>query len=228
MISRRLKAAYYVLMKLPMRVNGLIYKALRAPASGNDGKVLVHLGPGQKNYLDGWINLDSNFISAKTDLWANLEDPLPFRDGSVDVFYSHHVVEHLHDRLIVGHFKDMLRALKPGGHVRIGGPNGDMAIDRFLANDREWFIDFPDAHESMGGKLVNFIFCRNEHFTLLTRSYVEEMVREAGFEQIAFPLAGRATSLPVAIDARIMAQEAWSSETHPQTIIVEARKPMGG
>lgn len=226
MISRRLKAAYYTIMRIPMRLNGVIYKSFRSPASGNDKLVKVHLGPGQKNYLDGWINLDSNLVSARIDVWANMEDPLPFRDGSVDVFYSHHVVEHLADKLLVGHFKDMYRALKPGGRIRIAGPNGDMAIDRFLANDEDWFIDFPDAHGSIGGKLVNFIFCRNEHFTLLTQSYLEEIVTEAGFEQAWFPLAGQTTSSPEAIDGRVMAQESWSSVTHPQTIVVEARKPL--
>jgi hypothetical protein len=125
MLSRRLKAAYYVLMKYPMRLNGQLYKAVRAPSQTHGKPVLVHLGPGQKNYLEGWYNLDSNFISARSDVWANLEDPLPFRDGTVDIFYSHHVVEHLEDRLIVGHFKEMFRALKPGGAIRVCGPNGD-------------------------------------------------------------------------------------------------------
>ncbi len=228
MISRRLKEFYYQLMRVPMQLNGQAYKVFRAPATGNNKRVMVHLGPGQKNYLPGWINLDSNFVSAKKDVWANLEDVLPFRDGSVDVFYSHHVIEHLADRLIVAHFCEMLRALKPGGLIRIGGPNGDMAIDRFLANDKSWFIDFPDVHESIGGKLVNFILCRNEHFTILTKSYLEEILGDAGFEQAVFLLAGKTTSMPELIDSRIMAQEAWSSETHPQTIIVEARKPVGG
>ncbi len=226
MLSRRLKAAYYVLMKYPMRLNGQLYKAVRAPSQTHGKPVLVHLGPGQKNYLEGWYNLNSNFISARSDVWANLEDPLPFRDGTVDIFYSHHVVEHLEDRLIVGHFKEMFRALKPGGAIRVCGPNGDIAIQKFLENDKAWFVDFPDAHDSIGGKLVNFLLCRNEHFTILTRSYLEEIATQAGFVDAQFPLAGRATSMPGRIDARIMAQEAWSSETHPHTIVIEARKPL--
>jgi len=226
MISRRLKTAYYTVMRIPMRLNGVVYKAFRAPSTGSSNLVLVQLGPGQRNYLEGWINLDSNFVSARIDVWANIEDPLPFRDGSIDVLYSHHVVEHLRDMHLVGHFRDIFRALKPGGSIRIAGPNGDMAIDRFLADDRDWFVDFPDAHVSTGGKLVNFIFCRNEHLTLLTRSYLEEIATEAGFEKLSFPLAGKATTMPDVIDARILAQEAWSSEIYPQTIVVEARKPL--
>jgi hypothetical protein len=101
-----------------------------------------------------------------------------------------------------------------------------IAIQKFLENDKAWFVDFPDAHDSIGGKLVNFLLCRNEHFTILTRSYLEEIATQAGFVDAQFPLAGRATSMPGRIDARIMAQEAWSSETHPHTIVIEARKPL--
>jgi hypothetical protein len=36
------------------------------PASNN----LVHLGPGQEKYLDGWINVDANLVSPKPDILA--------------------------------------------------------------------------------------------------------------------------------------------------------------
>src|SRR5947209_5397502 len=100
MISRRLKAAYYSLFRMHMKINSMLYKAVRSPS---EGLVKVHLGPGQKNYLPGWINVDANLFTAKIDVWANLCDPLPFRDNSVDVFYSHHVIEHLPDSFLPTH-----------------------------------------------------------------------------------------------------------------------------
>lgn len=204
MISREAKALYYSLFGVFMRFNGAFYKALRAPGSGNSNTVRVHLGPGQKNYLTGWINADANFISAKCDVWVNLENPLPFKPNSVDVFYSHHVIEHLADCNLVSHFKQMFRALKPGGMIRVGGPNGDMAIRKYLAGDASWFGNFPDRHDSIGGKLKNFIFCRNEHLTILTPSYLEEIAKAASFERIEFCVPGKTTSNPQAIDARIL------------------------
>ena len=160
MISREAKALYYTIMGVPMRLNGFLYKAFRAPRPGNKQVIKVQLGPGQNNYLEGWINLDANFLTAKCDVWANLENPLPVRNGSVDLFYSHHVIEHLPDKKLVWHFQEMFRCLKPGGLVRTGGPNGDMAIRKYLEGDANWFGNFPDRHESIGGKLKNFIFCR--------------------------------------------------------------------
>jgi SAM-dependent methyltransferase len=213
-------------MRIPLRVSGLFYKAFRAPKFGNDEVARVHLGPGQKNYLHSWINLDANFITAKCDVWANLEDPLPFRSSSIDVFYSHHVVEHLPDRKLVEHFKDMFRCLKPGGMLRVGGPNGDMAIRKYLEGDSTWFGSFPDSHSSIGGKFKNFIFCRNEHLTILTPSYLEEISRLAGFERISFATPGVATSNPALIDSKVLALESWSSPTEPQTLLVECYKPL--
>ena len=144
----------------------------------------VHLGPGQGNYLPGWINLDANRFTARVDVWANLLDPLPFRDVTVDVFYSHDVIEHLPDAFLPTHFRDMHRALKPGGVIRVGGPNIDNAIRKFVEGDAAWFWNFPDDRKSLGGKFANFVLCRGEHLTVLTFSYLDELLTDAGFSSI--------------------------------------------
>lgn len=123
MIHPKLKQMFFTLSDPLMRANAWLYRSFLAPSSG---VVRVHLGPGQKNYLAGWINVDANLISAKIDVWANFAHKLPFRDNSVDVFYSHHVIEHVPD--LQFHFNEMYRCLKPGGIFRVGGPNGDSAI----------------------------------------------------------------------------------------------------
>ena len=80
MISRELRNLYYTVMRLPMRLNAAFYRSF----SRRTGEVKVHLGPGQKNYIAGWINVDANLFTARIDVWADLANPLPFRDGSVD------------------------------------------------------------------------------------------------------------------------------------------------
>jgi predicted SAM-dependent methyltransferase len=222
MLSRHAKAAFYLLCGPAMKFNGWVYRSARAPSSGT---VKVQLGPGQKNYLDGWINVDANAFSAKCDVWADLRNTLPFRDGTVDVLYSHHVVEHLPDDQLVDHFRDVFRCLKPGGVFRIGGPNGDSAMRKYVEGDSKWFSDFPDPRESIGGRLANYILCRGEHLTILTFSYLEEIARRAGFSELYACRPATETNFPQWIDAQVLDKEYEDTPEMPHTLIVEGRKP---
>jgi predicted SAM-dependent methyltransferase len=182
MISRRLKASYYSFLHYPMRLNALRHRVVPS----RWGNIKVQLGPGQRNYIDGWVNVDANFITARIDIWADISGKLPFRNGSVDAFYSNHVIEHLPDQTLPFHFAEMFRCLRNGGVIRVGGPNADSAIRKFQENDAAWFSDFPDKRRSIGGKFANFILCRGEHLTILTSSYMTEIASDAGFQDIKF------------------------------------------
>lgn len=221
MISRELKSLFYVATRWPMRWNAALYRRYRAPKSGD---VKVHLGPGIKNYVQGWINVDANLITAKIDVWADLANPLPFRDGSVDAFYSHHVIEHLPDPALSTLFGEMHRCLKPAGVIRVGGPDGDSAIRKFVEGDTTWFNDWPDKRASVGGRFANFVFCRGEHVTILTRSYLTELAEEAKFADVGFCLPATQTSYPNVIGSEILSLEAESTPEVPHTVIMEARK----
>jgi predicted SAM-dependent methyltransferase len=221
MISRGLKASYYTLFHYPMRVNAFRHRAF--PLHREHAK--VQLGPGQKNYIDGWVNVDANFLTAKIDIWADISGKLPFRSGSVDAFYSHHVIEHLPDQTLPFHFAEMFRCLRNGGVIRVGGPHGDSAIRKFQENDAAWFSDFPDKRDSIGGKFANFILCRGEHLTILTSSYMTEIASEAGFQDITFCKPITETNSPAIFDHGVTSTEWESTPEAPHTLLMEARKP---
>ncbi len=84
MVSRRIKATYYFVMRGPMWLSGRYYRHIRQPAE----PISVHLGPGQQEHrqLERWVSVDANMISARPTVWANLLDGLPFRDDSVARF----------------------------------------------------------------------------------------------------------------------------------------------
>lgn len=220
MISHRAKVAFFAVCQPAMRLNGCLYRLFRAPDASGLRK--VQLGPGRGNYLQGWINVDANMFTGKCDVWADLRHPLPFRSATIDAFYSHHVVEHL--PTLEQHFREVFRCLKPGGVYRVGGPNGDSAIAKFVANDSAWFIDFPDKRESIGGRFENFIFCRQEHVTILTRSYLTELMEKAGFVGVRVCSPVRETGFP-SLFTECLAKEWESDFAAPHTLIMEAVKP---
>lgn len=213
MISRRLRSTYYTLIYYPIRLNASRHRAFTSIA--NPAK--VHLGPGKDKYLDGWINVDANFVNAKIDIWADLNGRLPFKSGIIDAFYSHHVIEHLTNGKLPFHFSEMFRCLRKGGIIRIGGPNADMAIQKFVKNDANWFSDFPDKRRSIGGKFENFILCGGEHLTILTSSYLAEIASEAGFENISFCRPITETKFPKVIDWKVLSKE-WESTPDEPTL----------
>lgn len=223
MIPAFVRRAYYLAAFVPMRVNARLYRALRAPRSG---QVKVHLGPGQRNYLHGWINVDANLLTAKIDVWADLTGGLPFRDGTVDLFYSHHVIEHLPDRALAPLFAEMFRCLKPGGGIRIAGPDAESAARKLAEGDRAWFSsDFPDRRESIGGRFANFLLCGGEHLCLLTASYLEEVAGGAGFVSIRRRLPAGDTGYPALMDAAALGTEEPDDPDCPHTLVIEAEKP---
>jgi SAM-dependent methyltransferase len=223
MISRGLKEAFYNSLSGPMRINSWLHRHFLAPKSG---VLKVQLGPGQGKYLAGWCNVDANLFTAKIDVWADLRYRLPFRDNTVDVFYSHHVIEHLPDQLLPFHFGEMYRCLKPGGFIRVGGPNADAAMQQYLAGNMDWFGDFPDKRASLGGRFANFILCRGEHFTILTESYLAEIATNVGFQGVRRCLPITETHHPAMIDDALLSREFESTPDAPHTLLIEAEKPL--
>ena len=218
MLSRTIKASFFVVAGPFMRLNGLLYKSLRAPESG----IRAHLGPGRKRYLPGWINVDANMFTGKCDVWSDLRYGLPFRDNSLTACYSHHMVEHLPE--MRSHFAEVFRCLQPGGVYRVGGPNGDSAIQKFIEGDTSWFSHFPEDRRSIGGRFENFIFCGGEHLTILTESFLRELLEDAGFIDITLRRPIVDSGYPELFEDALE-QEHESDTDCPHTLLLEAVKP---
>ena len=220
MLPRQMKATFFTFAGPIMRINGAFYRRFRAPKVD----VRAHLGPGRERYLPGWVNVDANKFTGECDVWADLRYPLPFNDSSLKCAYSHHVIEHLPN--LDDHFREVFRCLEPGGVYRVGGPNGDSGIKKFLEGDHNWFSDYPLCRRSIGGRFETFIFCLGEHLTILTESYLLELLEDAGFTEINKRLPNTETGYATLFEDA-MKKEFESTVDCPHTLLMEAVKPMG-
>lgn len=222
MLSRTTKELFYLFASPLMRINSILYKSFRSQKYGMQTPLRVHLGPGQRKYIPGWINIDANMFTAKCDVWADLRHPLPFHNSSIEAVYSHHMIEHLPD--LHAHLSDVYRCLKPGAIYRVAGPNGDSAIGKFIEGDLDWFGSWPDDRTSIGGRFENFIFCRGEHLTILTYSFLEELLGKAGFINIKCCVPSKQT-FNSALFGDCLEMEEETDLIMPHTLVVEAQKP---
>jgi SAM-dependent methyltransferase len=218
-LTNGLKQLFYMLCGPAMKANGWLHRHMHTRNAG----LHVQLGPGKKKYIPDWVNVDANIFTSKCDIWADLRNPLPFASNTVAAMYSHHVIEHLPD--LRYHFDEVFRCLQPGGVYRVGGPNGDSAIRKFAEGDHKWFFDYPDSRTSIGGRFENFIFCRQEHLTILTYSFLEELMISSGFANIKCCAPIKESSYPEVFSV-CMANEWESDYDYPHTLIVEAVKPI--
>jgi hypothetical protein len=69
------------------------------------------------------------------------------------------------------------------------------------------------------------IFCRNEHLTILTESYLTELALGAGFEEVLVCVGGRDTGREDFISKEVLSTEHEPTPNAPKTLLIEANKP---
>jgi predicted SAM-dependent methyltransferase len=104
----------------------------------------------------GWVNLDNSpsvllrrlpvgelLNEARRGVWSAARAHgvrygsalrLPFRDGSADVVYSSHMMEHLSQRNATRFLRECHRILAPGGVLRIVVPNLRVFVDDYVGD----------------------------------------------------------------------------------------------
>lgn len=116
----------------------------------------LHLGCGG-NHIKGFINSDV----LGNGVHINICKPLPFKDNSLDIVYSSHLVEHIYKRDFIKHLKECHRVLRKGGKLIVQTPNLQMlsecVYDIFSEENKiikEGFSEFFDD-EIVGSDLIN-------------------------------------------------------------------------
>ncbi len=144
---------------------------------------LVNIGCGPK-YIEGMVNVDGNIFQRK-DLWLDVTLGMPFLNHSIRGIYASHVMEHFRIKAVRKLLSEFHRVMKPGGTVRLVVPSLEYAVHAFTAGNREALPEWPDKFSSIGGRFNNFLLCANQHLSMFDLSFLEELLREAGFATVS-------------------------------------------
>jgi predicted SAM-dependent methyltransferase len=103
----------------------------------------LNLGCGERFHPE-WVNLDLHPANPSVRGW-DLQEELPFADGSFDVVYHSHVLEHFSKAEGLRLLQRCCRVLRPKGIIRVAIPDLERiarlyleALDKSVAGDRAW------------------------------------------------------------------------------------------
>lgn len=135
-------------------------------AEANGQSVRLNIGAGQ------WPLAGYESVDRKTGQEAY---PLARADNSVEEILASHVLEHFSWRDVPTVLKDWVRALKPGGRIRLAVPDFEDVARRYLAGqpiDVQGYV--------MGGHCDT----NDHHGTIFDRESLTEAMIQAGLERI--------------------------------------------
>jgi len=142
----------------------------------------LHLACGT-NILPGWTNVDLEPQAASV-IRADLTRPLPFADGSVDVIYSEHFIEHIPKQAAYAFVGQCFQKLKPGGRIRVSTPNLARLTRQYeYGKTDSWrnILWAPETRADMVNEGTTFW----GHKYLYDWPEIEKMFRKMGFVDIS-------------------------------------------
>lgn len=152
-------------------------RMIRPPLpKSKDGKVLLHIGCG-KRYSPEFINIDAQpfaHVHIVTDDISSLDD---FPDGTVDLVYMCHTLEHIKRDNLKNVLLEMKRILKAGCVLRLSVPDFDRLIEVYNDSDKD--IN-AISRQLMGGQADKY----SAHYCVFNRRYLSDLLREAGFGKV--------------------------------------------
>lgn len=158
-------------------------KYFRLPLFRKMRPLKLNIGCGKVKY-PGWVNID---MEPGADLVIDIRKGLPFDDGSVDLIYCEHVIEHFTYEDGEKVLKEFKRCLNEKGVVRIAVPDLDYVIAKYNGDwkNQDW-LSWPEyAFIKSKGRMINVGFRWWGHQYLYNEEDLEGQLRKAGFAAVS-------------------------------------------
>jgi len=146
------------------------------PPSKAEGKIYLHLGCGPVDHkkfinVDGYPYPHVHYVQA-------IERLPQFKEGSVDLIYGSHCLEHFKYSETLSVLKEWHRVLKPGGIIRLSVPDFDKLVDIYKTQSCDPDTILPQL---MGGQNNKY----NYHLTIFNKVNLSRILKETGFGNIS-------------------------------------------
>jgi predicted SAM-dependent methyltransferase len=138
-----------------------------------DGRMLVHIGCGDIDSPE-FINVDAQPYPHVHYVKNDITDLSMFANGSVDLIYMCHVLEHVHRKEIFDVLAEFKRVLKTGGVLRISVPDFDRILAMYESTGRD-----PDA--IISPLLGSHYNAYDIHYWVFTERSLSAILLKAGF-----------------------------------------------
>jgi len=131
----------------------------------------------------GWINADRNRVDG-VDLHGDIRDGLALPDDSVDYAVAIHALQDLRWADIPVALGELRRVIKPGGVLRLGLPDLDLAIAAYQRGDAAHFCVPDHDAQVLGAKLVTYLIWYGSTRTPFNVDFAREALARAGFRDV--------------------------------------------
>lgn len=160
----------------------------------------LNIGSGDKLTLKGYVNVDLKF--------GDVAYPLAYDDNSVDEIYCSHTLEHFPHREVPNVLKDWVRALKPGGALKLAVPDLAFVVAEYSKGNPN---NLPLAGYLMGGQVDESDF----HKSVFDRASLSRLMLAAGLEHVRTweSEVKDCASLPVSLN--LQGEKPFSSDVRP-------------
>lgn len=141
-----------------------------------EGKTLVHIGCGKINSAE-FINVDAQPYAHVHIVTSNISRLPDFADGTVDLVYMCHVLEHVKRNNLNKVLLEMKRILKDGGVLRLSVPDFDRLAEVYHHSGKDITAI---TNQLMGGQDSDY----NIHYSVFNHRHLTELLKRTGFQTI--------------------------------------------
>jgi len=146
---------------------------------------MIKLNIGSNSWkFEGWVNIDID-SSVHPDIALDVRKGLPWSDNQVDFIFMEHFLEHIGRQEQWNLLKECYRVLKPGGGIRITGPDLQKLAKLYLSGDFDLWRSRSTAPADTICDFMNDVFYNWGHCYIPDPDQLKYMLTKTGFKNVS-------------------------------------------